>query len=147
MGSPGATFDPRRALARAVWTIAVALLLAPVWLGPALGSVIALLGAHMEHHCACGMVRGKCGCEECQVVEAERHERRASAVPVFRTSCTDDAVDLEGALPATTAAEGAVVTMKTPGWHESAVAARAPRITASRERVPPPTPPPRTLAV
>ncbi|MFO0670998.1 MAG: hypothetical protein U0235_15430 [Polyangiaceae bacterium] len=147
MSASRVTSELRRGLARAAWLVACAAILAPIWLGPALGSVIALLGAHMEHHCACGMVRGKCGCEECALEEAERHDRAPSRVPVWKTSCTDDGVAVDGSLPPTVGPAPQQLAPAAPPPREGTAPIAFPSELASRGAVKPPTPPPRSRVV
>lgn len=115
-------------------------LLAPVWLGPAMGPLVrALGGAVTEHACACGMKRGQCGCPLCVAEEKARlYESKHITV---RTNCNDDGVAPVVAIAPL--ATGASVTSVIP-----AAEARTPaRLEAPsphlRTSEPPETPPPR----
>jgi len=56
-----------------------------------MGPVVVALGGHIEHRCACGMVRGKCGCPECERLEKQRQEdREPQPYAVLKSNCDDD---------------------------------------------------------
>ncbi len=75
-----------RLLAFIVFVIAL-----PIALGPATSTVTRFLGGELEHHCACGMKRGQCGCPECEHLEhARRDAKRASKYVAVRSTCEDD---------------------------------------------------------
>jgi hypothetical protein len=131
---------------RLVVTVALMLFFAaPVFLGPATGLLLHALGGEVEHQCACGMARGKCGCPECALEERDRAERKQHhPYAVLKSSCEDDdGVPALGALPP---------AMPTPPFvvHRVAFAERAqpiaPPALDSVDGPPPPTPPPRRLA-
>ena len=63
----------------------------PIALGPATSTVTRLLGGELDHHCACGMKRGQCGCPECEHLEASRRDaKRVHKHLTVRRSCEDD---------------------------------------------------------
>jgi hypothetical protein len=74
-------------------------------LGPGVNVAAHLLGASMQHHCACGMTPGHCGCPECERlerVERARTELSADAespCPVLRSACDDGSVPSLFVLP------------------------------------------------
>jgi hypothetical protein len=121
-------------------------LLAPLALGPALGPLTRALGGVDEHRCACGMVRGKCGCPECERLEHERlRERAPRPYPVLRAQCGDNEVmtgslGLPPTLPAT-------IALFLPPLRPSIAGLRKATEAPSRERDEPATPPPRRLFV
>lgn len=137
-----------RRLLRDVCGLCLALvLMAPILLGPALGSVLQAIGAHLEHRCECGMVRGKCGCEECEVAESERLDRKQSAVPVIKTACKSDAFSIDDlrvvAIPdALSGLEPTPAALPKKIFCSTFV----PRL-RSAEAPPPLVPPPRALAL
>jgi len=72
--------------------LALAFVLLPLALGPAMSSFAIALGGAPEHLCACGMKAGTCGCPECE--RRERLLRTDDAPPVPNTravlgSCDD----------------------------------------------------------
>jgi hypothetical protein len=127
--------------------LAVTLILAaPIVLGPAWQPLLRLLGAQTEHHCACGMVRGRCGCEECEAIEHERTHRAPSHVPTLKNTCSgDDELAIGAGLPQ--------ALPPSPSAHRISPPAREPHLEwlspapwASFGGAPPPTPPPRSRA-
>jgi hypothetical protein len=66
------------------------ILLAPIWLGPAMGAMSRAIGG-ASHVCACGMAMGKCGCTACARIAQQRlRDHRSQAEPVFKSTCDDD---------------------------------------------------------
>jgi len=120
-----------------------ALLALPLLLGPATTVLVRALGGADEHHCACGMQPGKCGCPECAALEADKQADRESPHPFLRSSCDDGAqVPMASALPL--AAPPGLAGIAPPRF---AVGERrlASHDAPSRDRAPPEPPPPRRL--
>jgi len=133
----------RRAVHVAVLTVTAVLLALPLLLGPATTTIVRALGGVGEHHCACGMDPGTCGCPECERVtqEKETTAEHLRGHAVLRSSC-DDGTSLPaiGALPF--AAVPVVATLPPMGFELLALA-RPTAFDPSLERARPPTPPPR----
>jgi len=123
----------RRALALLIF------LMAPMWLGPAMGPIAALLGGTLEHQCACGMRRGDCGCPTC--MEAERERVRASRQMVVRTTCDTDGLAPIVAVAPQVVAFGAARVI--PPHVIEAPMPLTPRALTGRTSDPPEIPPPR----
>jgi hypothetical protein len=131
----------RRLLHLFVVTAAALVVAAPLLLGPALVAALHAVGASVAHRCACGMQPGRCGCPECEAIEAEHRQDRESSVAVVRSSCDD-----EGLLPGARALPPALLaTAPGPSDPPSARAFEPPSApdAPSWVSVPPPTPPPR----
>lgn len=80
-----------RALRRWVSIVVVLLAALPVAMAPSWGVLLHALGGGMDHHCACGMVKGKCGCRECERLERQRDSGdMVILLPVLKGSCDDD---------------------------------------------------------
>jgi hypothetical protein len=127
-----------RRIIRLVCVLATALVLAaPLLLGPALSPLVRALGGEAQHHCACGMEPGKCGCPECE------HREAPDGLPhIVKSSCSDggDVLPSFGGLPV--AFLPRVARVPAPSVE------RLPLVLAyedvdARDRVRPPTPPPR----
>jgi hypothetical protein len=139
VASLGAGF--RRLLHAGIVSVAMLALAAPLLLGPAYGAVVRLVaGAEAVHSCACGMQRGRCGCSECEEIEAQRVHDAEGGVVVLRSSCDGDAVAITSAVPPATLPSLHIV----PRAAEARVAI-ASSVLADPSSVPirPPTPPPR----
>ncbi len=135
-------------LLAATWgTLACLLaLVAPMWLGPAMSPLVRALGGTPEHHCACGMKRGQCGCAECEAA-ARREDRDArSPIPVLSTHClSDDSIPTAPALPV--AAPGVVAVLAAPPTAHPLERLRGVVLLDGRDADAPPTPPPRDARV
>jgi hypothetical protein len=114
----------------------------PIALGPATSTVTRLLGGEVQHHCACGMKRGQCGCAECEHVEASRRDaKRVHKYVTVRSSCEDDdGVARAPNLPLVTPALAGFVLVSPPSVTFDAEPIRELRTQLSKE---PSTPPPR----
>jgi hypothetical protein len=68
--------------------VALLAVMTPLWLGSATVPVLTALGFGPEHQCACGMVRGQCGCPECERLEQQR-QRESAPRPysVLKSTC------------------------------------------------------------
>jgi hypothetical protein len=136
----------RRLLHLAVVTAAAAVLAIPMLLGPAATPLVRALGGAGEHHCACGMTQGKCGCPECERLEHDRRMTKESlrGHAVLRSTCDDGTgMPAIGAVPL--AAVPAVATLPAVPF-EVPERLDAEHAAASVERARPPTPPPRSAA-
>jgi hypothetical protein len=140
MGIGASNGSRARRLVRLVCVLATAAMLAaPMLLGPAITPLVRALGEAPQHHCACGMEPGKCGCPECEHRAEQDHE-----YPVLKSSCDDDgqAPLAFGALPAgvpgPSLALGVGYDVGIGELGDVPVAVLTPR-----DRVRPPTPPPR----
>jgi hypothetical protein len=115
-------------------------------LGPGVNVAAHLLGATMQHHCACGMTPGHCGCPECERLERVRQTRDELAAepgwpcPVLSGACDDGAVPSLHVLPPAIlpAAEGTSLECRAPPEPSVAMVTLVPR-----HRGEPPTRPPR----
>ncbi len=119
------------------------LLAAPMLLGPAAPWALRAVGGEPEHHCACGMMRGKCACPECAEQQSARAQAKAhSPRPTLRSTCDDDTPPMPNAAPLPLATVPVAVAL-------AGAPAIVPSPLSSRERAPPrgrdtpPTPPPR----
>jgi len=67
---------------------------APLVLGAGGFVMLRALAGLDEHHCACGMKAGACGCPECERIEHARLSERdvLREHPVLKSSCGDDSV-------------------------------------------------------
>ena len=76
------------------------LLLLPLLLGPATMPLVRALGGLEEHHCACGMAAGKCGCPECARLEEQRrsNDELLHEKSVVKSSCDDGSAIAGGTL-------------------------------------------------
>lgn len=118
-------------------------LVAPMWLGPAMSPLVRALGGVPEHHCACGMKRGTCGCLACEAAARQEARDARSPIPVLSTHCmSDDSVPTAPALPI--AAPG-VLALLAPPTARPVLRARALAPLEGRAADAPPTPPPRAL--
>lgn len=137
--APGTRIE--RIVRSATRALAALLFALPVLLGPAMPTVVSILADVVtEHHCACGMKAGRCGCPECE--DAERRLDRPSGPVVQRFSC-DDPRFLQGALPpmllpARMTAPAAPVRRDVRAVHVDLV--------PESRALEPPTPPPRARA-
>ena len=131
-----------------IWVVvATALALAaPIWLGPAAPWILRELGASEDHHCACGMQKGKCGCLECAADEAQaKRAKERHAEPILKSSCSsDDDVPFFAALPVVALPSSTLVPIA--GFERLSVV-QAPISDPSRERGPPVVPPPESVSV
>jgi hypothetical protein len=136
----------RRRLDALLGFAAVLAVLAPLLLGPALGPVTRALGGVDEHRCACGMVRGKCGCPECEHLEQARlREQAPRPYPELRSQCgADDPVTPVAALPAGLTTPFAALL---PRPETRIVKLERPVEARSRGADEPATPPPRRATV
>ncbi len=108
----------------------------PIALGPATSMVTRLLGGEPQHHCACGMKRGECGCPECEHVEKRVHK-----YVTVRSGCEDDdGVARAPNLPLATPVLAGFVLVSPPSVTFDAEPIPALRTQLSKE---PSTPPPR----
>ena len=131
---------------RVACRFALALLLAaPVAFGPAFGGFLRLVASQAEHHCACGMKPGTCGCDECARLEAElRADAKAKPHPVVKATCDgdDEAAVRVHALPlADPPARASMLAMARPQEDVGHVTLAD---VSPRDRLRPPTPPPRS---
>jgi hypothetical protein len=119
-----------------------AVLLAPLLLGPGSAWALRALGGTPEHHCACGMKPGTCGCPECERIEHERNEaKRPLKYAALRSSCDDsDAPIASAALPVVDSAN--LLSVILSPFARVLPETRTPALNAGR-RPEPPTPPPR----
>jgi hypothetical protein len=130
-----------------VLTFALALaFMAPMLLGPALGPLSRALGGAAQHLCACGMVPGTCGCPECERLERQRElDKSPRPYRTLTSQCNDG--EIAAGFPALPPAVPlATFTLSAPPPRELA-SIPSPPSARSRDPVPPPTPPPRALAV
>lgn len=134
-----------RRLARGAVLIAVLMLaLAPSWLGPAMGALARSFGA-LEHVCACGMVQGKCGCPACARIERQLHDERSSLLATLKATCDDDDHAVPSSAPPLCLPSGAMGPLASgSGVLQSDL---VPGSLTPCAGVPPPTPPPRSLAL
>ncbi len=134
----------RRLLSLAATLGAAVVLLAPLLLGPALGPITSALGGEPEHRCACGMIRGQCGCPECARLEHRRlAERAPRPYPVLKSHCGEDETPMAFAGLPTVAPSGGIVARlaPTPAVLVSLFGEPVPSL---RDSEAPPVPPPRT---
>src|SRR5580704_10222977 len=82
----------RALLHRLAALAALLLLIAPIWLGPAMAPLARALGGGVDHACSCGMSAGRCDCPEC-------NDRGPHAYPTCKSSCDDAAAPLPAAGP------------------------------------------------
>jgi hypothetical protein len=123
-----------------------ALLAAPMLLGPATPWALRALGGEPEHHCACGMTQGKCGCPECADLEHARAQaKKPSTRPTLRSTCDDDATPMASGSPLPLVTAPTVAALASPAFVTLAPAP-TPGTLHPREREAPPTPPPRLAA-
>jgi hypothetical protein len=121
--------------------LAMAVLL-PMTLGPSLGPAMRALGGACVHLCACGMVRGTCGCPECEAIERARiREHAPHPYAVLRARCggEEDAPGYAALPPSLPAASGAPLP-RTP---RVMAKLERPAQALSRDPSEPATPPPR----
>jgi hypothetical protein len=122
-----------------------AVLVAPMLLGPATAPLMRMLGGEAKHLCACGMEPGKCGCPECERLEADKREaHRAQPFAVLRSSCDSDDAPVPAAAPLPPAVVPMLARVAAPSTESVAIPARA-RDARSRDPNAPETPPPRSL--
>ena len=115
-------------------------LLAPVWLGPAYAPVVRALGAATaQHHCACGMKRGQCGCPTCIAEDQER--QHPSRHMIVRNTCdSDDFVPTFAVAPQAVARNASMIV---PVAVTRARDTLPPAPLHDGDATEPPTPPPR----
>jgi hypothetical protein len=104
-----------------------------------------MLGAAEVHQCACGMKKGACGCPECERLEAqnEADQERLREHAILRSSC-DNGTGVPGV--STLPAFAAPFTSLLPARPFAvADAIRETPLITSRNRGPPPTPPPKPV--
>jgi hypothetical protein len=113
-----------------------------MWLGPAMTPLVAALGGAPEHHCACGMKRGTCGCPECAALERARaRENRDARLPTVRTTCDDtDVSPSAAAIPPCVAASPVGLVAASSVRVDVSITALRP---IDANLIEPPTPPPR----
>ncbi|HEX4512646.1 MAG TPA: hypothetical protein VH054_03895 [Polyangiaceae bacterium] len=131
---------PARALSFARM-MALLVVIAPTWLGPAMGPLVAALGGLAEHHCLCGMKRGECGCPECETLDHVRARERAARLPGVRVTCDTDGVAPSPAAPAAFLPATFIALVPPPVVRASASFASPTLLPIRGEG--PPTPPPR----
>jgi hypothetical protein len=143
----GVTFGARfRRLLHLVVVLAAAALVAlPMLAGPGATGLVRALGGSAEHHCACGMAPGTCGCPDCAQLEQEKKDtnERLAGHAVLRSSC-DDGSGLPGIDAAPPGAVPFLAMLPRPAF-ESLRAEPTIEVDRSRLRARPPTPPPRSL--
>jgi hypothetical protein len=135
-----------RALRRLHACLAGLILLLPIALGPATMPLVRALGGLEEHHCACGMKAGKCGCPECARIEEVRKldDEHVRGQPLLKSSCDDGSALTAPALAHATL--GAPLAVARAAIDDGPPSLEPQRLT-SRERPRPPLPPPRDLRV
>jgi hypothetical protein len=121
-------------------------LLLPILLGPATMPLLRALGGAEEHHCACGMIAGKCGCAECERLEQRQKldDELVRGQPLLRSSCDDGTAATAPTLARATLAPAFAVPWATS---EACLFVPRSRAVSSRGRPSPPTPPPRDARV
>jgi hypothetical protein len=121
-------------------------LLAPLTLGPAIGPVTRALGGQPVHRCACGMVRGTCGCPECERLERQREsDKTPTTHSVLKSNCSDDDAPVVFTPLPIAAPQSVALALPKPAV---ALATLTPaRIVHSLDRNKPPTPPPETAVL
>jgi len=138
-------FGARLRRALHLWcTLAIGVLLAaPMLLGPASPWAMRALGGEPTHHCACGMVQGKCGCPECaDLAHARAQAKKPSTRPTLRSTCDDDAPPMPSASPLPRVTVPSLVAL-APAPSNDVLLPPAPATLRPRGREAPSTPPPR----
>jgi hypothetical protein len=114
----------------------------PIACGSSWGVLVRALGAEHDHHCACGMVRGKCGCPECERIEAGRQsgDDIVARIAVLRGTCGE----VEALSPPQCLAvlPSAITVAKVLRAQRERIRCLVPAL-PSRAREGPPDPPPR----
>ncbi|MCL2779637.1 MAG: hypothetical protein FWD73_16725 [Polyangiaceae bacterium] len=119
---------------------------APLVFGPAGNAVLRMFVDMDEHHCACGMKPGACGCPDCALLEKARLAERdvLRAHPILKSTCKDDSL-IPGAREPIVATAPLFVTLP-PVIFEAVSFDRLSEVDPSIGRARPPVPPPRISA-
>lgn len=136
----------RRLLHLVVLLSAAAFVALPMLAGAGATGIARALGGGAEHHCACGMAPGTCGCPECAELEHAKREttERLAGHAILRSSC-DDGSGLPGIGAPPPGAVPFLARLARPSF-ERLRTSPARDVDPSLERARPPTPPPRTRA-